>query len=957
MRAVSESKEDTMASPTHRTEPFLEVTSLLATCTSPAASASPLACASASAFFTFSRALVSQPSCSCSPSLALSYAESFSPAASARFSWSKRFQQFPRGEHPRLRRLLLVPVSRCSFPLILLFFCLCLSQSPTGSLLGLAEGASIFLRSSPQWFSFDASHPFPSLSSPADLLHSFPPSFKLSPTSTCSPSGCAFSCPCLGGEASLPLPSFSFTSSSFSRLIHCAHPSAERRRNEGLSASGRSFLGGPKLAWGRRLRPLRDTACSEAVFSPFPASFPLSFRFPGRSAPRLTRPPLSASASLFAALPQRGTVSEPPEDAPDSWPPQRSDSTSGHSEGRFSSARAPSSSFSPASAEPRRALSSILLSNLKAKQKRLREAREAEEKERALHAEEEAKKKDRARRRKARDALLINKKKQRKETHRQRVLRSAARRQYLREKQERLERAFLEDTQTQRSSEKGRLRRGEFASAERRAKKEREIQVLQDLLESSALVIQLEAHGLTPNQRWSIVRGLALAGFYKGYRIKHGKNSYMRVALRRIIEERKQRGAAHSANSKRTEPRASAETPVANHVSDSPGERCSSSFPSSSPSPPSSPQLPSSSDSGSWRPSARRVRRDFWITHNEELAHKAALYGVDISGNKVKRVWEPEEEETFQALEAEEKSRERRIAERLQENLDKAVWRGDPRFAHLAIGMTRGGVWTQWEDDEELDEEKTEEMPEEVRAAGMPYMEVDDWTDLFEEEIRCMREAKKEARAREEEVLNTLPLEGEVTPVAENSEEVMRHLGKSNLYLFVRAMPKNEKRLPLLVKTLATLLEEIVFDNRVKREQKGPPPRKYKGQWYDEELLPHITPEVAAANGFEPPAKDGKTQTSKNVESAGQPTRETVGGEIKVAFLGRSVLTPEQLKDFARRAPTREKLMQKLGGSLVGVTQRLAWSIQVTPTSLAAAVHKATEQKTPSAGEKTEDTT
>ncbi|KFH12192.1 putative transmembrane protein [Toxoplasma gondii VAND] len=893
MRVVSESREDTMDSPTHRTEPFLEVTALLATCTSPAVSA---------------------------------------------------------GEHPRLRRLFLVSVSRFSFPLIFLFFWLCLSQSPTGSLLGLADGASIFLRSSPQWFSFDASHPFPSLSSPVDLLHSFPLSFKLSPTLIRSPSGCAFSCPCLGGEASLSLPSFSFMSSSFSRLLHCAHPSAKMRQHERLSASGRSFLWGQKLAWGRRLRPLRDTACSESVFSPFPASSPLSFRFPGRSAPRLTRSPLSASASLLASLPQPGTVSEPPEEAPDSLPPQRGDSNSGHSEGR------PSSSFSPASAEPRRALSSILLSNLKAKQKRLREAREAEEKERALHAEEEAKKKDRARRRKARDALLINKKKQRKETHRQRVLRSAARRQYLREKQAQLERAFLEDTQTQRSSEKGRLRRGEFASEERRAKKEREIQVLQDLLKSSVLVIQLEAHGLTPNQRWSIVRGLALAGFYKGYRIKHGKNSYMRVALRRIIEERKQIEATHAANSKRTEPLASAETPVANHVSDSPGERGFSSFPSSSPSPPSSPRFPSSSDSGSWRPSARRVRRDFWITHNEELAHKAALYGVDISGNKVKRVLEPEEEETFQALEAEEKSRERRIAERLQENLNKAAWRGDPRFAHLAIGMTRGGVWTQWEDDEELDQEKTEEMPEEVREAGMPYMEVDDWTDLFEEEIRCMREAKKEARAREEEVLNTVPLEGEVTPVAENGDEVMRHLGKSNLYLFVRAMPKNEKRLPLLVKTLASLLEEIVFDNRVKREQKGPPPRKYKGQWYDEELLPHITPEIAAANGFEPPAKDGQTQTSKDAES-GQLTRDRVGGEIKVAFLGRSVLTPEQLKDFARRAPTREKLMQKLGGSLVGVTQRLAWSIQVTPTTLAAAVHKATEQKTPSAGEKTEDTT
>ncbi|CBZ56001.1 conserved hypothetical protein [Neospora caninum Liverpool] len=686
----------------------------------------------------------------------------------------------------------------------------------------------------------------------------------------------------------------------------------------------------------------------------------LVFSAPKRSA-------LNPTDALGSTLRNRGTSNSGDNDehrlAPSRSSSPSSPSSSSSPSSPSSSPSSSSSSSSSSASEPRRVLSSILLSNLKAKQKRLREAREAEEKERALHAEEEKKKEERARRRKAREALLVNKKKQRKETHKQRVLRSAARRQYLREKRERLDRMFLEDTQTQRSSEKGRLGRG-FATEGRRAKKAREIQVLQDLLESSVMVIQLEAHGLTPNQRWSIVRGLALAGFYKGYRIKHGKNSYMRVALRRILErrQREEQEARAKPPKPATELCAPGGTaPQGNSLPGTPGRLES---PTVSPSPASTPSSLSASgvaSGSSWRPVARRVRRDFWITHNEELAFKAALHQVDISGNKVKRALEPEEEETYQALEADEKFRERRVAERLEANLRSAVWRDDPRFSHLAIGMTRGGVWTQWEDDEELDEEKTEEIPEEVKEAGMPYMDVDDWTDLFEEEIRCMRKAKEEARAREQEILNTLPLEGEVTAVAENGEALMKHLGKTNLYLFVRAMPKNEKRLPLLVKTLTMLLEEIVFDNRVKKEQKGPPPRKYKGQWYDEELLPHISPEIAASMGFEPPAKDGKPGPSKNAGARGGASpaevgREAVGGEIKVAFLGRSVLTPDQLNEFARRAPTRENLMQKLGGSLIGVTQRLAWSLQAVPTFLASAVHNVAEQKTSSADEKTIET-
>ncbi|PFH38172.1 hypothetical protein BESB_005130 [Besnoitia besnoiti] len=779
-----------------------------------------------------------------------------------------------------------------------------------------SEGVSRTLRQNPVWFSFDDTSAFSYL--PVGLSFS-PPSFPGVLSRLASASTFAFGFRVPSSQALYSSPHLLFRCQGL--FPSAATPSSffgHRRRSSPQNGAGILSWCSPaetKSASPAQRPHLREQKCSDSLRSPSEPYFAhrtCSSGVAGSACRGLSLFSSSFSSSL-------STCSRHAEGHRGSRAAARRLHARSAGEGEGSSAVS-----GPAPSQPRRALSSVLLSNLKAEQKRLREAREEEEKERAQDAEAEKKREARARLRKAREALLINKKKQRKETHRVRVLRAAARRRYLAEKRERMDRVFLEDTQVQRSTERSRVGGGEAS----RAKKAKEIQMLKDLVESSALVIQLEAHGLTPNQRWSIVRGLALAGFYKGYRIKHGKNSYMRVALRRIIAERKQRqenqtpaqqgggdGSA-AASSQSLSSLAQGSTAPQDEGNRAVGRTQRGSLfpaallgqPPSAVSASESSSLSSASSPSSalaWRPSVRRVRRDFWISHNEELAFKAAAHRIDISGKKVKRALAPEEEEIFAELEAEDSQQQSRVAARLERNLESAVWKDDPRFAHLAIGMKPGGVWTQWEDDEELDEEKAGEMPADLKDGDIPYMEVDDWKDLFEDEIRRVREAKQEARAREKEMLSTMPLEGEVTSVAENGENMMKYLSKTNLYLFVRAMPRNEQRLSALVRTLIGLLDEIVFDNRVKRERKGPPPRKYKSQWYDEELLPHVTPEIAASMGFSPLAQDGRAPKKRRSATGIPPGR----------------------------------------GSIIGVTQRLASSVQAVPSLLASATNDLVEQK------------
>lgn len=630
------------------------------------------------------------------------------------------------------------------------------------------------------------------------------------------------------------------------------------------------------------------------------------------------------------------------------------------------------SSDSPSSSSPSRTptprpKSSFLLSNLKAEQQRLREAREQAEASRALHAEEEKKKTERLRRRRAREASLINRKKQRKLNHIKRLTQARKRRDYLLQKRERMDRIFLEDLQVQRSTERT-LRKGNPGG--RREKKAQQIADLETLIRSSTLLIQIEANALTPNQRWDLVRGLALKGFYKGYKVKMAKNSLMKVAIRRILDKGKAEnegadtqegvggglrmdpvpakpdigaGSLHSPGhseyrlhqNEEKESRTgssvlrSIEAPLSNGTSarrhtagGGPSGQCS-------------------------RPSVPRVRRDFWITHEEELQAKALHFKIDISGQKPKPEPPPLQEGAADGDPREhddvELSSEARVAARLESALASAVWRNDPRFSHLALGAGPGGVWTQWEDDDASEEDMSKTaMPEEIASAGMQYMEVDDWMDLFEEEIKAMRTAKEQAKEREKEILNTTPLQGEVVSIAENAEALIPHLQGANLYVFVRAMPGNEKRLPTFVRAVFQLLEEISFDNRGKLQQKGPPQRKYKGQWYDEELLPHVKPEIAAELGFwRQPSPDGSGAAGATAGPHSPKKTTAVGGDVKMAMLGRSVLDLAELKQFAMRAPVRKKLIGKICGkrseALLSVTLCQRSILGSTPPAAASA--------------------
>ncbi|PHJ19327.1 transmembrane protein [Cystoisospora suis] len=656
-------------------------------------------------------------------------------------------------------------------------------------------------------------------------------------------------------------------------------------------------------------------------------------------------------------------------DSPGSSPSYKARSETQPAEVRDRSGSSSSSPASPAS-PPRR--KSFLLSNLKAEQQRLREAREQAEASRALHAEEEKKKTERSRRRRAREASLINRKKQRKSNHLRRLTKTAKRRQYLREKRERMDRIFLEDLQVQRSTERT-LRRRDAGG--RRSEKAHQITELETLIQSSTLLIQIEANALTPNQRWELVRGLALKGFYIGYKFKMAKNSLMKVAIRRILDRQKARnqGIAHDEAGEpsrlrpsqislvSTQPTAGACSGLAESIRGQPYRDCTDRMRTEESHRTlavlSDVEAPLSSKtsgvgrkggaagvlSGTPQPrSVPRVRRDFWITHEEELQAKALQFNIDISGKKPKSDSSLEQEDDDgideQHIDAREPS-EARVAARLESALASAVWRDDPRFSHLALGAGPGGVWTQWEDDDEIEEEMSKsEMPEDIASAAMPYMEVDDWMDLFQEEITAMRAAKQEAKEREKEILNTTPLEGEVVPIAENAEALIPHLENANLYLFVRAMPGNEKRLPNIVRAVFQLLEEISFENRAKLQQKGPPPRKYKGQWYDEELLPHIKPEIAAELGFWQLPTDGNAEGKAIPGSHTSKKTTAVGGDIKMAMLGRSVLTLPELKRFAKTAPVRKKLIGKICGSLLGVAQRLTCATQAVPLQLVCAL-------------------